>query len=166
MKLSNRTFANRKGLLAVGCTLLLLNGCASTLQNMLESPTVELASVQLVGLDFSSQTFLLSFDVANPNGFALPIKAVSYGVKLNGQRFASGETASAFSVPANGASQFAISVDLDLLQTAPQLLSIMRQSVREDVSYELDGQLSLDFPLTPPLSFSNDGSIRLSSQSR
>jgi hypothetical protein len=38
--------------------------------------------------------------------------------------------------------------------------------VREDVSYELDGQLSLDFPLTPPLSFSNDGSIRLSSQSR
>ena len=171
MKFSNRQFSNqqmayRKGLLGVGCALLLLSGCASGLQNMLKSPTVELASVQLVGLGFNSQTFLLSFDVANPNGFALPIKAVSYGVKLNGQRFASGETASAFSVPANGASQFAISVDLDLLKTAPHLLSIVRQSVREDVAYELDGQLSVDFPLTPPLSFSNDGSIRLSSQSR
>ena len=159
-------FTYRTSLLTVGFTLLLLSGCASGLQNLLKSPTVELASVQLVGLDFSSQTFLLSFDVANPNGISLPIKAVSYGVKLNGQRFASGETASAFSVPANGASQFAISVDLDLLKTAPQLLSIVRQSVHEEVAYELDGQLSLDIPLTPPLSFSNDGSIRLSSQSR
>lgn len=159
--------AYRKCWLVVGCSLFFLHGCASGLQNVLKSPTVELASVQLVGLDFSSQTFLLSFDVANPNGFSLPIKAVSYGVKLNGQRFASGETASAFSVPANGAAQFAISVDLDLLQTAPQLLSIVRQSVREDVAYELDGELSLDLPLTtPPLAFRNDGSIRLSSQSR
>ena len=156
----------RTSLLTAGFMLLLLSGCASGLQNMVKSPTVELASVQLVGLDFNSQTFLLSFDVANPNGFSLPIKAVSYGVKLNGQRCASGETASAFAVPANGASQFAISVDLNLLQTAPQLLSIVRQSVHEDVAYELDGKLSLDLPLTPPVAFRNDGSIRLSSQSR
>ena len=156
----------RKALLMFGLSAVLLSGCASGLQDLLKSPTVELDAVQLVALDFNSQTFLLSFDVANPNSFSLPIKAVSYGVKLNGQSFASGETASAFTVAANGTSQFAISVDLDLLQTAPKLLSIVRQSVREDVSYELDGELALDLPLTPPVEFRNSGNIRLSSPSR
>jgi hypothetical protein len=57
-------------------------------------------------------------------------------------------------------------VDLDLLQTAPKLLTIVRQSVREDVAYELDGELALDLPLAPPVAFRNSGNIRLSSQSR
>jgi LEA14-like dessication related protein len=157
---------NYRAILLVFGLTTLLSGCASSLENLLKSPTVELTGVELVGLGFSNQTFLLSFDVSNPNGFALPIKAVSYGVKLNGQSFASGETASAFSVPANGASKFGISVDLDLLQTAPKLLTIVRQSVREDVAYELDGELALDLPLAPPVAFRNTGNIRLSSQSR
>jgi len=140
-----------------------LAGCASTLQNLLESPTVELADVQIVGLGFNNQTFMLSFDVKNPNPFSLPVESVSYGVKLDGHRFASGETASEFSVPANGNGRFAISVDLNLLQTAPQLLSIVRESVRKDVEYELEGQLAVGIPLTPPVSYRNTGSIRLTS---
>ncbi|MBT8092874.1 MAG: LEA type 2 family protein [Gammaproteobacteria bacterium] len=140
-----------------------LSGCAASLERMLQSPTVELTAVEVLGLGFNNQTFLLSFDVNNPNAFALPIDAVSYGVKLNGQRFASGETASEFSVPAGGDAQFAISVELDLLQTAPQLLSIVREGVRGEIPYELDGKLTLGLPLTAPLSFSNSGAIRLQS---
>ena len=143
--------------------VLLMGGCASGLESVLQTPSVELTAVEVVGLGFNSQTFRLSFDINNPNGFALPIDAVSYGVNLNGQRFASGETDSEFSVPAGGDAQFAISVELDLLQTAPQLLSIVRQGVRSDVPYELDGKLTLGLPLTPPLSFSNSGNIRLHS---
>lgn len=142
-----------------------LTGCASTMQNLVKSPEVKLSNVQVVGLGLKSQTFLLSFDVRNPNAFSLPVRSVSYGVRLDGQRFASGETPSKFSVPASGDAQFAISVDLNLLQTAPQLLSIVRQSVLRDVSYELEGTLAVDIPLAPPVSFSNDGLIRLSSGS-
>ena len=138
-------------------------GCAGSLENMLQSPAVELTAVEVVGIGFNNQTFLLSFDISNPNGFALPIDAVSYGVKLNGQRFASGETTSEFSVPAGGDAQFAISVELDLLQTAPQLLSILREGVRNDIRYELDGKLTLGLPLAPPVSFSNGGTVRLHS---
>ena len=47
-------FTYRMNVLTAGFALLLLSGCASGLQNMVKSPTVELASVQLVGLDFSS----------------------------------------------------------------------------------------------------------------
>jgi len=142
-----------------------LTGCATTIENLVKTPEVKLSNVQVVGLGLKSQTFLLSFDVRNPNAFSLPVRSVSYGVKLDGQRFASGETPSEFSVPANSGTQFAISVDLDLLQTAPQLLSIVRQSALRDVSYELEGTLAVDIPLAPPVSFRNDGLIRLSSGS-
>jgi len=142
-----------------------LAGCATTLESVVKSPSVELRDVQVMGLGFNGQTFLLSFDIRNPNPFALPVRSVSYGVRLDGYRFASGETASEFSVPANGASQFAISVDLNLLQTAPQLLSIVRQSARKDVTYELEGRLAVDIPLTPIVSYRNAGSIRLNPDS-
>lgn len=142
--------------------LFALGGCATSVQDLVKNPVVELRAVQIVGLGFNSQTFLLSFDISNPNAFALPVRSINYALKLDGQRFASGQTASEFSVPANGASQFAISVDLNLLQTAPKLLSIVRESVRKDVSYELDGRLAVDLPLVPAVNYRNSGSIRLS----
>lgn len=156
---------NIKGALPVcaGMLALLLAGCASTLQNMVKSPSVALRGVELVSLGLSNQTFMLTFDVNNPNSFSLPVSSVTYGVKLDGQRFASGTTADRFSIPASGASQFAISVDLNLLQTAPQLLSLARQGLGKEVKYELEGQLAVDLPLAPPLTYRNSGSIRMDS---
>jgi LEA14-like dessication related protein len=140
-----------------------LTACASMPANLVNSPEVRLSDVQVVGLGFKSQTFLLSFDVANPNPFALPISNFGYGVKLNGQRFASGETTSAFTVPAQGDTSFAISVDLNLLQTSPQMLSIVQDGVRQDISYELDGRFGVDLPLMPTIRYHNSGRIRLNS---
>lgn len=141
-----------------------LGGCATSIENIVSTPRVQLRDVQVLGLGFKNQTFLLSFDISNPNPFALPVDAVSYAVRLDGQRFASGETASDFSVPAGGNSEFAISVDLDLLQTAPQLLSIVRDGVRKDIGYELEGQLTVGIPLAPPVSYRSSGTIRLHSE--
>jgi len=160
MRLVTRTSAVAFTLIALG-----LAACATSLENLVKSPRIELRDVQLMGLGFSNQTFLLSFDVSNPNPFPLPISSVSYAIKLDGYHFASGQTPSEFSVPASGDTQFAISVDLNLLRTAPQLLSIVRQSIRKEVSYELDGQLAVDIPLSPPISYRNTGTIRLRSDS-
>lgn len=161
MSMKFRTYALGVALFALG-----LSGCASTLQTLVKSPSIELRDIQVMGLGLDSQNFLLSFDISNPNPFSLPVSSVSYGIKLDGHRFASGQTPSEFSVPASGATQFAISVDLNLLQTAPQLLTIVRQGIRQDVMYELDGQLDVDIPLAPPVSYHNSGSIRLSAGSR
>ena len=84
-------------------------------------------------------------------------------MKLDGQRFASGETASRFTIPADGDASFAISVDLNLLQTAPQLLSIVRDGTRQDVAYELEGRFAVDIPLAPTIKYRNSGRIRLNS---
>ena len=97
----------------------LLSGCAST-GDLISAPDVSLRNVQLTDVELSHQTFLLSFDVTNPNPFPLPISTVSYGVELDRQRFASGRTQGGFTVPASGDGEFAISVELNLLKTAPQ----------------------------------------------
>lgn len=140
-----------------------LGGCATNLDNIVSSPRVELRDVQVMGLGFSSQTFLLSFDIRNPNPFPLPISTVSYGVRLDEQRFASGTTTSEFSIPAEGDAAFAISVELDLLQTAPRLLSIVRQGQSKTISYELEGELAIDIPFTPPVAYRTKGTIRIGS---
>ena len=143
----------------------LLASCASTGQ-LIHTPNVSLRNVELTDIGFAGQTFLLGFDVVNPNAFPLPIKSVSYGVELDGYRFASGATSGNFTVPASGDAEFAISVEVDLLKTAPQLLYIVRDSLKRDIPYELQGQLGLDIPLTDPIRFSSSGEIRLQAASR
>ena len=90
---------NMRLILGVVVAPLMLAACAS-LENIVSAPNVSLRNVEVASLDFGEQKFLLSFDVYNPNPFPLPIKTVSYAVRLDGQRFASGEAASAFTVPA------------------------------------------------------------------
>ncbi|MEJ2127742.1 MAG: LEA type 2 family protein [Woeseiaceae bacterium] len=156
---------NRLKLAALLLALTLAAGCASTGQ-LIDAPNVSLRNVEIADLDFSGQTFLLGFDVTNPNSFPLPIKSVAYGVELGGYRFASGTTSSDFTVPASGDAEFSISVQVDLLKTAPQLLYIVRDSLKRDIPYELKGQLGLNIPLTDPVRFSSSGEIRLQAVSR
>ncbi len=146
-------------LLVIVC---MLSACASV-DSLVSSPTVSLRGMQMTEFSFSSQTFMLDFDVSNPNPFPLPVNSVTYGVVLDGHTFASGNTQGSFSVPAGGDSEFAISVNLNLLQTAPKLLSIVRDGARRDIPYEIEGELGVDIPYTPPVSFSSNGEIRLTS---
>jgi len=143
----------------------LLSACAS-LENIVSAPQVSLRNVHVENIGFSSQTFILAFDVTNPNAFPLPIKSINYGVKLDGHRFASGEAASEFTVPAGGDGEFAISVDLDLLQTAPELLFVVRDAARRDIPYSLEGRPGIDIPYTTPIKFETTGLIRLQASTR
>lgn len=152
--------------LLVSVFAMMLGACASLPDNIISRPEVQLRDVQVVGLGFKNQTFLLSFDISNPNPFPLPMTRVNYGVRLDGYRFASGETVCDISVPANGDAEFAISVELDLLKTAPQLLSVVRDGVRTEIPYELEGQVGVDIPFTPPVSYHTNGIIQLSSSTR
>ena len=108
------------------CTL---SACAA-IEESISPPDVRLTAVKLEELGFSAQTFKLSFDVSNPNAFPLPVNLIDYGVRLDGHRFASGKTDCDILVPAGGDTEFDISVELDLLNTAPALLSIVRSSAR------------------------------------
>lgn len=137
-----------------------VTGCASTGINV-EKPGVSLRSVEVTEIDLDRQTFVLDFNVINPNPFPLPIRSMSYGVELDGFRFASGETRGAFTVPANGDGHFEITVDVDLMRTAPQLMFIVRDGVYREIPYALEGRFAIDVPFANPVSFRNEGEIRL-----
>ena len=152
-------YATMRG--AILATVLVSLCSCATLKELAEPPRVSLRYVEVEELDFKRQTFLLGFDVTNPNPVPLPVRSVSYGVKLDGHRFASGETVSSFTIPASSDTEFAISADLDLLSTAPALLTIVRQAARRDIPYELEGSLGIDIPLMKPVEFESSGDIRL-----
>ena len=146
----------------ISVTALLLASCTS-LPNLVDAPRVSLRNVAVEQIELNAQTFLLSFDVTNPNPFPLPIRTIRYGVDLNGHRFATGETQSEFTVPAGSDTEFAISVDLNLLQTAPELLFIVREATSRDIPYAIEGELGVDIPAARPVEFRNEGLIRLQS---
>ncbi len=118
-------------------------------------------SIEIVSADLERQTFLLGFDVSNPNAFPLPIKSVRYRVRLGEQQFASGETQGNFTVPSKGNGQFAISVQLDLLRTTSNISSLIRTGLSRDFGYELSGSFAVDIPFSKPLQFKSGGSIEL-----
>ena len=140
--------------------LISLSGCAGTV-TFVDSPRVDLTSVELTSAGFRRQTFLLSFDVSNPNPFPLPVKAIDYVVKFDDQKFAGGQTQGSFTVPASGDDSFAISVDLDFFSSATHLTSLFSGSFRENISYELQGSLAVDIPFVKPIPFSNSGVINM-----
>lgn len=146
---------------AFAMMLIVLNGCASVPNAGLSWPEVSLSGVECTGLGFNNQTFVLSFSVENPNPFALPVNSVSYGISLQGKRFATGETQGRFTVPANDSSEFSISVDLNLLSTSPELLAIVRDAARQEISYELKGRFGVDLPLVKEVRYRNAGTVQL-----
>ena len=135
-----------------------LSGCA-THGPLVQNPEVELRGVELQALSFTSQKFLLRFNVTNPNAFALPVRGIRYMVFLERERFAQGETTSRFSVPANGSGDFDISVELDLISSATSLAPLLRAGSSRPLEYELHGSLAIGIPLAGPLSFSRQGTI-------
>jgi len=151
---------SRPNAIAVLVAASALSGCAS-LEELVSPPDVSLANVELTALDFSAQTFRLGFDVSNPNPFPLPVTSVSYGVQLDGIRFATGETEGSFTVPANGDGEFAINVQLNLLQSAPKLLYTLRDGAAGEIPYVLEGSLGIDIPFAKPVKFESAGEIRL-----
>lgn len=145
---------------AAAAILSTLSACA-VVEESISAPDVNLKAVKLETLGFSGQTFTLSFDVSNPNAFPLPVNLIDYGVSLDGHRFASGKTDCDILVPAGGDTEFDISVELDLLNTAPALLSVVRASTRREIPYSLEGRVGLAIPATRPLKFEQSGRIQM-----
>jgi LEA14-like dessication related protein len=141
-------------------TICMLAACAAPV-TLVDSPSIRLTRIESGQLSFTRQTFVLGFEISNPNAFPLPVQFLNYSVQIAEQRFASGQTKGAFTVPANGDSSFAISVDLDMMQQASGIASLLRAGSQTEIPYALNGSLMVDIPFTKPIPFSNKGTISL-----
>jgi LEA14-like dessication related protein len=137
-----------------------LSGCASP-GPVIASPAVRLESVELQKLDLYGQTFLLGFQVHNPNPFPLPVGNVRYEIRLDDERFAGGETRSGFVVAPDATTRFSISVELDLMQSASGFNTLIESGFERTMQYELKGSLSIDLRSAKPVPFAESGRVRL-----
>lgn len=151
-------FIGFRSVIAVASVVL---GACAGIDDLVSPPGVSLRNVHAEELDFDSQTFLLSFDVTNPNPFPLPLTEIRYGIELDGMRFASGSTPAGFDIPAGSGGEFAIRVEMDLVSTVPDLLFVLKDGIDRDIPYSLEGELHTSIPGAGPVHFAADGAVRL-----
>lgn len=138
--------------------LLALGGC-SALAPKLEAPRLALVSAAMTSGDIFSQTFLVRMNVQNPNDRDLPIRGIDYQLFLEGDSFAEGVTPKAFVVPANGETEFDISVRTNFVSSIGRLLT--RLQGKQKVEYVIEGKVLTDIGLLKKIPFRESGVVDL-----
>jgi LEA14-like dessication related protein len=147
----------------VRCLLILaiavgVNGC-SAMRPDLEAPRLALVAVAMTSADIFNQQFLVRMNVQNPNDRDLPITGLDYKLFLEGDGFAEGMLNKPFVIPANGETDFDMTVRTNFVSGVGRLLS--RLNGRSQVNYSIEGKLLTDIRFLKKIPFSETGSVNL-----
>ena len=136
----------------------LLVGCA--LVPKLEPPQLSIVDVQILSSDLWSQRLKVRVHVQNPNDRTLPVKGLYYTIEIEGEQFATGESAASFVVPARGEAEFDMNVTTNL---AGALIKLLAQgpNVLTQVPYRLSGKVTLSEGLLRSIPFDQRGTFKL-----
>ena len=137
----------------------LLAGCVSTRD--LQPPRLTIVSASMQSADIFSQAFRVRVHVDNPNARALPVKSIDYQLYLEGDNFAEGTSLAAFTVPANGQSEFDMTIRTNFVSSVGRLLSRLNGTDRREVQYAFVGKVVVDLPFSPKIKFNETGSVDL-----
>lgn len=133
--------------------LLAVTACAAKF----ERPELTVIGIDMQGGNLLQQTFLVKFQVRNPNDRALPVSGLHADLSVGGQRIASGVSNHAFVVPPKGESQFDMTITANM---ALALLQLANQH-SDSIDYQVTGSASLDLPFLHDLPFHQTGSFSL-----
>lgn len=117
-----------------------LNGCATWFGGGFKDPDVQLVKVEVIRARLLEQEFKLRFRVDNPNDVSLPIRGLVYTVFLNDVKLASGESATWFTVPANGREEFEVPVNTNLWRHMKYIVKLLEKP-EQPIRYRLDGEV-------------------------
>lgn len=140
------------GLLAV--IILAPTGCA-VLKQVVKKPTMKVQSVRFHSQGLREGRLDSRLHVYNPNGFALPVRNLSYRLSINGHQLAQGELSFNKTIPARGSLELSLPVRFQYQQVLSGLKSILQQ---RQSNYQLAGELDLDLIHIP---FSKSGQLTL-----
>lgn len=140
----------------VACLALLASGCA--LVPKFKEPYLEVIDVQLLRGDLLRQELRVRMNVHNPNDRQLAVRSIQYEVQLAGENFAHGESARNFTVPANGDTQFDVSVTAN---AAAAVLRLLGGGRRDAIDYRINGKVTLASGLVRNVPFDEKGEFRL-----
>ncbi len=137
--------------------LLILVLCTAACAVKFERPNLTVVGIDMKGGNLLQQTFLVKFQIQNPNDRDLPVSGLHAELNVGGEQIASGVSNRAFVVPAHGQSEF------DMTITASMALAMLKLANQhaDSIDYELTGAASLDLPFMHNLPFHQNGSFAL-----
>lgn len=130
------------------------------LRRWVKTPEISVTGLKLRQMGLMEQRGQLGIRLHNPNRIALGVRAFRYRVELSGQRFAKGQTAEPFRIPARDATVFDVDVRLSMLKLAGSLMSALL-APRPELEYRISGEIELALPWLPPIPFSYTGQVDL-----
>lgn len=141
-------------LLLVGLLTTAATGCA-VLQQVVKKPSVQVQSVSFHSQGLREGKLDSRLQVTNPNGFSLPVRTLSYRLRVNGHQLVEGKLSFDKNIPAHGSLVLNLPVRFQYQQVLNGLTSILQ---RRQASYQLAGELNLDLVQIP---FSKSGQVNL-----
>ncbi|NNG00979.1 MAG: hypothetical protein HKM93_16440 [Desulfobacteraceae bacterium] len=122
-------------------------GCA-TIDKIVQKPEITFKGMSLKDASLFQATPVFSFNIYNPNAIAIPLRGLSYNLKINGRHLAEGIVTPASTLHASSSSIAKLPVTVNYLDMFDTISSFLRS---DKVDYELAGGLDLGL-LTIPLS--------------
>ncbi len=137
--------------------LLLLVLCTAACAPKFERPNLTVVGIEMKSGNLLQQTFLVKFQIQNPNDRELPVSGLHAELNVGGEQIASGVSNQAFVVPAHGQSEF------DMTITANMGLAMLKLANQhaDSIDYEVTGAASLDLPFMHNLPFHQNGTFPL-----
>lgn len=142
---------------AICLSLALTSGCA--VGPNFKTPQLDVVDVQLLKGDLFRQELRVRMRVQNPNSRELPVRVVEYQVRVAGEAFGHGESERDFVVPANGETQFDVSMTANAAAALMRLLGGGRK--QDVVDYQITGKVMLASGLLRAIPFDQKGQFKL-----
>jgi LEA14-like dessication related protein len=129
---------------ALAAALLLAAGCALNTLAHMESPTVDVTGVKLLGTTLAGADVLVQLRVDNPNDVALTLDGITYKLRLNGQLLLNGEHDRQVQIAPSGST----AVELPLTIHFADLYRVIQTlQGRRNPDYALDADLRFAVPV-------------------
>jgi len=137
--------------------LVSLGACSAVVP--LQEPKLQVVGVELLRGDLLRQELRVRMRVQNPNDRQLPVRSITYEVQLGGEPFAHGESDRDFLVPANGETEFDVSVTANAAAAVLKLVGSGRKL--DAVEYRITGKVALSSGLFRNIPFDQKGTLNL-----
>lgn len=127
----------------------------SVLEKAIEKPTVHVQEVKYHPISLREGRLDSRMQIRNPNSFALPLRNLTYHLKLNGRVFANSKLAFDKDLPAKGMIELKVPIHFQYGELLQGLSSIIQH---RDIQFQLEGKLNLGLVEIP---FSKTGNFAL-----
>ena len=126
---------------SIGLVFLLgLSGCATWFTGNYQDPQVHLVKVEVIKAKLLQQEFMLRFRIDNPNDSSLPVRGLTYSVRLGGMLLTEGETRDWFTVAANSREYYEVPVRTNLWRNLRDIARMLKHP-DQPIRYDLQGEL-------------------------